>query len=268
MIADFLIDREKLLVNLLALIVLHHFLQIGINPLWMKELVLFFLGLVVEDDPQSAMHEGDVFQMLLDDIRIEVRAAEDLFVGPKKDRRTTSAKRPNLRDWTLRLSTPIRLLVLVPVAMNSGDHLFGQRVDDRRSNPVQAAGSSIILVREFAAGVQDRQHNFQRGRLRLGMLLNRDATSVVLHRDRLAVLVQRHIDAIAFAGEMLIDRVIDDFPNQMVQPARIDATDIHCRSTTHGLQAFENLDVVAGVIRFLFRHESPRSVAGMNSLAL
>ena len=96
--------------------------------------------------------------------------------------------------------------------------------------------------------MQDRQHDFERRGLRLRVLFDRDAAAVVLHRDRAAVFVQRHVDAVAFAGQMFVDRVIDDLPNQVMQPARIDTPDVHRRPPPHGFQPFEDFDVVAGVV--------------------
>jgi hypothetical protein len=87
---------------------------------------------------------------------------------------------------------------------------------------VQAGGELVGLVVELAAGVQDRHHDLKRRlALHLGivMRLDGDAASVVDDRDRV-IEVDDDVDLLAIAGHRLVDRVVDDFPDQVMEPAR------------------------------------------------
>jgi hypothetical protein len=54
----------------------------------------------------------------------------------------------------------------------------------------------------------------------------------------------------AEAAEMLVDRVVDSFPNQMVQArAVVNVADVHTRAFTNRLEPLQNRDVVAAVAR-------------------
>ena len=80
-----------------------------------------------------------------------------------------------------------------------------------------------------------------------GVNIDRNAAAVVLHGHRVAVLVQRHGDRVGVAVEVFVDGVIDDFPDEVVQPLGIDAADVHRRPLAHRLQAFEDGDVLGGI---------------------
>ena len=127
--------------------------------------------------------------------------------------------------------------------------LLGERVDDRDADAVQAAGDLVAAaVAELAAGVQDGQHDLDG---RLALLLHRrdrDAAAVVDDGDRV-VRVDRDVDAVAVAGERLVDRVVDDLVDQVVQAAHAGRADVHAGALAHGLEALEDGDVLGVVAR-------------------
>ncbi len=65
-------------------------------------------------------------------------------------------------------------------------------------------------------------------------------------------------------GHRLVDGVVHDLEHEVMETARRRVADVHARTLAHGFQAFENLDVVGGVVpvglhRVLrLRHASPR----------
>ena len=127
--------------------------------------------------------------------------------------------------------------------------LLRQGVDHRRADAVQAAGVDVaVAVAELAAGVQRGQDQFQRRLLVLGVHVDGDAAAVVGDGDGVAGLVQRDGDGVGVAVEVFVDGVIDDFPDEVVQPLAVDAADVHRRPLADGLQAFEDGDVGGGVI--------------------
>src|SRR5262249_40483406 len=84
--------------------------------------------------------------------------------------------------------------------------------------------------------------------------IDRDAAAVVGDRGRCAILVEHDHDAIGVAVHGLVDRVVDDLPQEVVQPRGIDAADVHARPAPHRLEALEDQDVLRGVAR---RHPLP-----------
>ena len=79
------------------------------------------------------------------------------------------------------------------------------------------------------------------------MQIDRDAAAIVLNRHRVARFVQSDADSVGIAVEVLVDGVIDDFPDEVVQSFVIDAADVHRRPAAHGLQTFEDGDVGSGI---------------------
>jgi hypothetical protein len=68
------------------------------------------------------------------------------------------------------------------VALDRGDELLRQRVDDAGADAVQAAGRLVVAVLELAAGVQHGEDHLERALLRLRVLVDRDAAAVVADR--------------------------------------------------------------------------------------
>ncbi len=54
-------------------------------------------------------------------------------------------------------------------------------------------------------------------------------------------------DGVGVAVEVFVDGVVDDFPDEMVQPLAVDAADVHRRPFADGLEPFEDGDVGGGV---------------------
>ena len=94
--------------------------------------------------------------------------------------------------------------------------------------------------------MQHRQHDF-RGRLAALVAIDRDAAAVVDDRDR-SVDVNRDVDLIAKAGQGFVDRVVDDFVDEMVQAGRTGRPDVHRGTLADRFQAFEDLDAVGRVV--------------------
>ena len=111
---------------------------------------------------------------------------------------------------------------------------------------MQAARHFVAVVVELAAGVQHGQHDFGR-RLAALVPIGRDAAAVVDDGDR-AVDVDRDVDLIAEAGQRLVDRVVDDFVDEMVQPGRPGRADVHRRPLADRFEPLEDLDLVGAVV--------------------
>ena len=124
---------------------------------------------------------------------------------------------------------------------------LGERVDDRDADAVQAAGDLVAAaVPELAAGVEDGQHDLGRGALLFLHRLDRDAAAVV--GDGAAVVrVQDDADAVAVAGERLVDRVVDDLVDEVMKAARAGRADVHAGTLADRFEALEDGDVLGAV---------------------
>ena len=116
-----------------------------------------------------------------------------------------------------------------------------ERVDDRDADAVEAAGHLVAAAAELAAGVQQRQRHRHRGQLLAGGGVGRDAAAVVDDLDA-AVGPQGEHDAVAVAGQRLVDGVVDDLGDQVVQAALAGRADVHARPLADGLEALEHRD--------------------------
>ena len=181
-------------------------------------------------------------------------AAKIVGIGPERDRGAGLAAPPGrvaddqhlaLRDAAL----GVVLAVVLAVAVDLDDEALGQRVDDRHTHAVEPAGDLVAVAAELAAGVQHGEHDLGRA---LALVLacrervDRDAATVVVDLAA-AVGEQRDADARAVAGHRLVDRVVDDLPDQVVQPREPGRADVHARPFADRIEALQDLDGV-GVV--------------------
>ena len=141
------------------------------------------------------------------------------------------------------------VLLLVDVALAADLDLapFGEEVDHGDAHAVQAAGGLVGPFLELAAELQHGHHALERGEAQVGMLFDGDAAAVVLDGDR-AVVVDDHRDFGGEAGHRLVDRVVDDFVDQVVQAAGGGVGNVHARPLADVLQVAEVLQVLGGVV--------------------
>ncbi len=117
---------------------------------------------------------------------------------------------------------------------------------------MQAAADVVaaVLAAELAAGVQLGHHDVDGGGA-AGVHFDRDTAAVVGDLDA-TVLEDPDVDLGRVAGHRLVDRVVDDLPNQVVQTALAGGADIHARAFADGLQTFQHGDG-AGAVFLLLR---------------
>jgi len=115
---------------------------------------------------------------------------------------------------------------------------------------VEAARHLVGVAVELAAGVEHGHHDFERGPLLLRVHVGGNAAAVVLDRNA-AVPMHGDEDPVARARQRLIDRVVDDFVDEVVQAAGRGAADVHARAAAHRIEPLEHLDILGGVGRSL-----------------
>ena len=140
-------------------------------------------------------------------------------------------------------------------------HPGGERVHHGDADAVQTAGDRVRLAVELAARVQHGQRDLDTRLLELRVQVDREATAVVGDPDA-AVGEQHHVDRVAVAGERLVDRVVDDLPDEVVQAALAGRADVHAGPLADRLQALEHGDRLCAVLLLVLRcHARPLSRA-------
>ena len=156
-----------------------------------------------------------------------------------------------LRDVAARELDVVDLAVALDVDL----HPVGKRVDARNADAVETAGDLVVGAVELAAGVEDREHDLDRGLVLGRVHVDRDAAAVVLDSER-AVWVDDDVDHRAVARERLVNGVVYYFVNQVVVAAFARVSDVHRGAFADGLHALENLYVFGVVIALFFSHFS------------
>jgi hypothetical protein len=208
--------------------------------------VVLRLSLVVERDQNTGVQKRQLAQPLRERIEAELGRFEDFRVGFERDLRAPLLRRPGDFEVADGLAALIFLLVDLAVAPDLQIELPGQGIDDRDADAMEAARHFVAVVIELAARVQDGQHGFGR-RPPVRHVVDRDAAAVVDDRDR-AIDVNGCVDLIAEARERLVDRVVDDFVDEMMQPGRPRGSDVHGRPLADRLETLEDLNLVRAVV--------------------
>ena len=113
---------------------------------------------------------------------------------------------------------------------------------------MEAAGGLVVASLELSAGVEDREDHFERALLRGRVFVDWDAAAVVFDRNRGAVLVKHDANVRCVTVHCLVDGVVKNFPDQVVEPGRTDASDVHARTLADGLEPLQNRNVFRGVV--------------------
>jgi hypothetical protein len=90
------------------------------------------------------------------------------------------------------------------------------------------------------------ERDLDAGDLVNGVDVGGDAPAVVDH-PAAAVGQEDDVDAIAHARHGLVDRVVDDFPDTVVQARRTGRADVHTGALADWIQALQDLHVLGPV---------------------
>ena len=220
-----------------------------------------------EGDADGLVEVGHLAEALEEDVAVVEGGAEDFAVGEEADVGAAAA-RVVVEDVALvddvagGDAAHVLLGVDASVAADLDAHMLGERVDDGRSDAVESAGDLVGAAAELPAGVQRRHDRLEGGAPGRRVHVDGDAAPVVPDGDG-AVGVDADGYAVAVAGHGLVDGVVDDFVDEMVEPALVGAADVHAGPAAHRLEALEHLDVAGCVARlFLLYHRGERLLLG------
>ena len=151
---------------------------------------------------------------------------------------------------------------LAAVAMDLDVEATRQRVHDRRTDAVEAAGDLVALTAELPARVEHgHDHLGRRLALVLGVVVDRHASAVVDHAAS-AVGQQDDVDPRAVARHGFVDGVVDDLVDEVVQTRRAGRSDVHPGPLPDRFEALENGDVLGGVRHSRAPHSRSRGRKG------
>ena len=211
-----------------------------------KTVALSFLTLIVQRDRDAGVQKRELAQTAGQRIEAEVDGLEDLRIGPERHLRAAALRRAGDGEVGDGLAAFVALLVRLLVAPDFEIEALGECVHHRHADAVQTARDLVGAILELAAGVQDRQRDFS-SRTAALVHVGGNTAAVVDHRDRV-IEMDRGVDFGGETGKRLVDRVVDDFVNEMVQPRRPGGADIHRRALANRFKAFEDLDAVCAVV--------------------
>src|SRR5713226_9365691 len=201
----------------------------------------FFSALVGQRDLQALVQEGEFAKALRQRVEAEGCLIEDGGIRVKRDFRSGFAGLSGLLQFGGGLALFVGLLPDSSIARNFELEPVGERVDHGDADAVQTAGDFVGFAVEFSTGVQDGEDNFCGRTLFRGVHVDRNAAAFVDHRDGI-IGVYGDIDFVGVAGHGFVDRIVDHFPNEMVQSHFARRPDVHRRTQAYGFDAAEHSD--------------------------
>ena len=227
--------------------VAHKLLQalLGMEHLFLQ--VALLVGAHVLQRDGAGVQIGQFAHTLGYDVVLVFRGCEDGAVGPELLARSRQLRVADYLHVVQRLALLVLLLVDVAVAEHLRQHVCRQGVHARHAHAVQTAGNLVGTLVELTAGVEHGHDNFQGRLVHLLVLVDGNATAVVLNGDTV-IFVDGYFNVGAVAGHGLVDGVVDGLIDQVVETLLADVSDIHGRALAHGLQSLEHLDVTRGIV--------------------
>ena len=208
-----------------------------------------FGALVGEADLETLVEERHLAQPLDEGCGAELGGLfEDRGIRPERDGGAALLRRSDLLDLVLRhAALGVVLHPLAAVAVDLQVETSGQSVDDRHADAVQAAGDLVALAAKLAAGVEHGHDDFG-GRLPPVFWVVVDGNPASVVGDATPTVGEQHdVDAGGFAGHRFVDGVVDDLVDEVMEPGKTGAADVHPGAFADWFEAFENRDVLGAV---------------------
>ena len=220
-----------------------------------KEVMRFLrLAALIDDgDADAGIQKRFLAQALRQRVEVKFGCREDLCIRSERHLRATAARLAGLLQAALRHATNVFLFVGVAVAPDFDAQPLGQKVHHRHADAVQAAGYLVSIRVELAARIQLGQYHLCGRNFLLLVYVNRNAAPVVNDCDGV-VEVNEHFDAVAVARERFVNRIIDNFVDQMMQSRLAGIANVHGGALAHVIASFKNGDRRCAIILYLCGH--------------
>ncbi len=204
------------------------------------------LAFILQGNTEAFSQKGRFLQHMGDGVVVVLCRFEDIAVGFKSDLGTGLGRVADNVEPFDGLSLFKADLVDLFIDKDTDNDPLGQGVDNRSSDTVKTSRNLISSSAEFASGMQDGVDNFNAGNALLGLDIDRDPAAVVDNGDGV-VGIDGDSDLGAVAGQSFVDRVVDDFFDQMMKARGRSRADIHTGAFADGFQSFQDLDLAGGV---------------------
>src|ERR1700757_1622381 len=106
---------------------------------------------------------------------------------------------------------------------------------------METTGNFVCVAIEFTARVENGENNFGGGALFGGMHVHGNATAIVHNGDRI-IGMDGDIDFVGETRHGFVDRVVDYFPDKMVQSHFPSGADVHGGTQTDGFEPAKDLN--------------------------
>ena len=211
--------------------------------LMVLDMLCFLFAPVFIDDRQFRIQICGLMETALDFIFFKSRPVKDRVVRQKINGSTGLSGLTHHRQEPFiqfhRRNTPFVMVFVDKTAcLDRHMHMTRQRINHRRTDTMQSTAGLIRLIIEFSPCVKRRKYESFRADS-FFMHTYRNTPPVIRHRCR-TVRLKRHADRRAESCQMLVHRIIHDLIDQMVQPFRGNAADIHAGSYTNRLKTLQH----------------------------
>jgi len=197
-------------------------------------------GLFGKTDAQSGGQYCLGPQHMLELFQVKPGTVEESRIGPEFDPGACIqlADLAHFLQWRNLLAAGKGNVVFPAVTFDPDLQMFGQGIDYRYTNAVQATGKLVTLIGEFPSGMQFAQNHLYSRHTFFRVDIHRHTPSIVSDFQR-TILVQGHPYLFGIPSNGLIHAIVDDFLGQMIRPGGIG---IHTGALTDRIQSAKYLN--------------------------
>ena len=219
-----------------------------------RPLLRRILALIRERNTKSLCQECNLPKSLLERVKIKDCCLEDLLVRKKSNLRSSLVRLALAHNLQAADSSSPLVPLVIDLAFMADLHLEirGKRIHNGCSDTVETAGYLVSAATELPAGMKHREDNLHSRLAGLRIDPDRDAASVIRHRDRI-IRMDDDADMRTVAGKRLIDRIVHNLIDKVMQASRRSRTNVHPRPLSDCLKSFQDLDLVRPVLTGHFR---------------
>ena len=194
--------------------------------------------LIVNRDPNSFIEESLFAQAFRELLKTKFDRIKNLCVRLEGDLGPALSRFAGLLESGNGNAAFVFLFVRQAVAPNFQVQRLRKKVHHRNAHAMQAAGNFVGVRVELAAGVKFCHHNFRRRLLFLLHQIDGNAAAVVDYGNGV-IKMNRYFNRVAVSCQSLVNRIVDNFVNQMMQAHLACGPYVHSRSLAHGLATFQ-----------------------------
>lgn len=86
-----------------------------------------------------------------------------------------------------------------------------------------------------------------------------DPAAIIMNRDGIPGFVQRDLNMIGIGIQVFVHRIIDNFPDEVMQSLGVGTTDVHRGANANRFEPFEHLDFACRGVFFGFPLDARRT---------